>query len=67
MNKTQLAIRWTDSTGRKRFVRSLLEPDKAAIFPSHRDANVFLHEMRTTHHAELIDLSGDLNVCLILS
>ena len=63
----RLAIRWTDSIGRKRFVRSLKDPDKAAIFTSYQDINAFITHMSTTHRAEIIDLSGDLNVCLILS
>lgn len=66
MNR-RLAIRWTDSTGRKRFVRSLKDADKAAIFTSYSDVNTFITHMSATHRAEVIDLSGDLNVCLILS
>lgn len=64
--RLRFAIRWTDSIGRKRFVRSLKDPDKAAIFTSYTDVNTFITHMSATHRAEIIDLSGDLNVCLIL-
>lgn len=60
--KNGFVIRYTEDNGHKRFLRSVNDPPRAAIFC---DRDTAERVALTLHGADILDLSEDLNCILI--